>query len=74
MVGQWFVDRPHPTARLAEAVARRRPEIEVVAPGDVDATADSLADRVRPGDAVLVMGGGRSYRIGERLLERLEDR
>jgi len=40
----------------------------------VDATADSLADRVRPGDAVLVMGGGRSYRIGERLLERLEDR
>lgn len=61
-------------AELAEAVARRRPEIEVVAPGDVDATADSLADRVRPGDAVLVMGGGRSYRIGERLLERLEDR
>ena len=27
---------------------------------------------VRPGDAVLVMGGGASYRIGERLLERLE--
>jgi hypothetical protein len=29
---------------------------------------------VRPGDAVLVMGGGRSYRIGERLLEVLEAR
>jgi UDP-N-acetylmuramate--alanine ligase len=61
-------------AALAEAVARRRPEIEVIAPGDVDMTADALADRVRRGDAVLVMGGGRSYRIGERLLERLEDR
>ena len=29
---------------------------------------------VRPGDAVLVMGGGRSYRIGELLLEHLEAR
>jgi UDP-N-acetylmuramate--alanine ligase len=61
-------------AALAEAVARRQPDIEVVAPGDVEATADTLADRVRTGDAVLVMGGGRSYRIAERLLERLEDR
>jgi hypothetical protein len=29
---------------------------------------------VRTGDAVLVMGGGRSYRIGERLLATLERR
>lgn len=43
----------------------------VAAPGDVRATADWLADHVRPGDAVLVMGGGHSYRIGERLLEHL---
>jgi UDP-N-acetylmuramate--alanine ligase len=61
-------------AALAEAVARHRPGLEVIAPGSVEATADALADRVRPNDAVLVMGGGRSYRIGERLLERLEDR
>jgi uncharacterized phosphosugar-binding protein len=38
------------------------------------ATADWLADTVRDGDVVLVMGGGHSYRIGERLLERLLDR
>lgn len=58
---------------LADAVRRAtghdRP---VAAPGDVLATADWLADEVRAGDAVLVMGGGLSYRIGERLLERLE--
>jgi UDP-N-acetylmuramate--alanine ligase len=58
-------------ARLAGAVAGRRPDIPVGAPGSVEATADWLAAEVRPGDAVLVMGGGRSYRIGERLLELL---
>ena len=35
--------------------------------GSVDSSRD-----VRSGDAVLVMGGGASYRIGERLLEHLE--
>ncbi len=58
-------------AGLAEVVARRRPEIEVAAPGSVESTAAWLAGRVRAGDAVLVMGGGRSYRIGELLLEAL---
>jgi UDP-N-acetylmuramate--alanine ligase len=57
---------------LAEAVARRAPGIPVAAPGSVEATATWLAGEVRPGDAVLVMGGGRSYRIGELLLEALE--
>ena len=38
----------------------------------VEATAGWLAGEVRSGDAVLVMGGGRSYRIGELLLEHLE--
>ena len=56
---------------LAAAVAARRPELEIGAPGSVERTADWLAERVRPGDVVLVMGGGRSYRIGERLLDRL---
>jgi UDP-N-acetylmuramate--alanine ligase len=58
-------------AGLAAAVAGRGPNIPVGAPGSVEATADWLASQVRAGDAVLVMGGGRSYRIGERLLELL---
>lgn len=60
------------SATLADAVAARRPGIEVAAPGSPEATAAWLARAVRPGDAVLVMGGGRSYRIGELLLESLE--
>jgi UDP-N-acetylmuramate-alanine ligase len=60
--------------RLAAAVAARNPAIPVAAPGSVEATARWLAGEVAPGDAVLVMGGGRSYRIGELLLEALADR
>ena len=59
---------------LAAAVARRNPRIVVEAPGSVEATAAWLAHEVSPGDAVLVMGGGRSYRIAELLLESLADR
>ena len=59
---------------LASAVGARRPDLPIGAPGSVEATADWLAGQVQPGDAVLVMGGGRSYRIGERLLEVLEAR
>jgi UDP-N-acetylmuramate--alanine ligase len=58
-------------ADLAAAVARLRPDLEPATPGSVEATAAWLAGHVRPGDAVLVMGGGRSYRIGELLLEDL---
>ena len=58
-------------AGLAEAVARARPGIQVEATGSVEATAEWLAREVRAGDAVLVMGGGRSYRIAEGLLRRL---
>jgi UDP-N-acetylmuramate--alanine ligase len=57
---------------LADAVRALRPEIEVAAPGSVEDTAAWLARNVRDGDAVLVMGGGRSYRIGELVLEHLE--
>lgn len=57
--------------QLAAAVAARRPAMPVAAPGSVEATAKWLAGEVRPGDAVLVMGGGHSYRIGEQLLDRL---
>jgi UDP-N-acetylmuramate--alanine ligase len=58
-------------AALAGAVARRNPRIASAAPGSVEETAAWLAGQVRPGDAVLVMGGGRSYVIAERLLEAL---
>ncbi len=58
-------------AALAEAVARQRPGMVAVAPGSVEATAAWLAKEVQPGDAVLVMGGGRSYRIAELLVQAL---
>ncbi len=61
-------------AGLAAAIAARAPGIPAAAPGSVEATAAWLAGEVRAGDAVLVMGGGRSYRIGEILLEHLEAR
>jgi UDP-N-acetylmuramate--alanine ligase len=56
---------------LARAIAERNPAIPVAAPGSVEDTAAWLAHEVRPGDVVLVMGGGRSYRIGELLLAAL---
>ena len=43
----------------------------MIAPGSVEATAERLSMEVVAGDVVLVMGGGRSYRIGELLLEHL---
>ncbi|HET9682138.1 MAG TPA: cyanophycin synthetase, partial [Candidatus Limnocylindrales bacterium] len=58
-------------AGLADATRRAAPGKVVEAPGDVDATADWLAAHVAPGDVVLAMGGGRSYRIAERLLQML---
>ena len=62
-------------AGLAEAVAAPQP-------GDPRRRARARSRRRPPGwparsaagDAVLVMGGGRSYRIGELLLEALADR
>jgi UDP-N-acetylmuramate--alanine ligase len=61
-------------AELADATARRRPGMTAVAPGSVEQTAAWLAGQVRSGDAVLVMGGGKSYRIAELLLESLKGR
>lgn len=59
---------------LADAVGARRSGLPIAAPGSVEATALWLADQVRSGDVVLVMGGGHSYRIGELLLEALAAR
>ncbi len=59
-------------ADLAAAVeARGTPAL---APGSAEATADALAPLVESGDVVLVMGGGRSTVIAERLVEALEAR
>ncbi|MFV2063224.1 MAG: glutamate ligase domain-containing protein [Chloroflexota bacterium] len=55
------------SAALAQAVSSLV-GVEVAAPGSVESTADYLVDRVAPGDVVLVMGGGRSYVIADRLV------
>jgi UDP-N-acetylmuramate--alanine ligase len=60
-------------AQLADAVARRG-RTPAWAPGTVEETAEWLAPRVEPGDVVLVMGGGRSYVIAERLIALLRER
>ncbi len=57
-------------AELAAAV-RGAGGPTAVAPGSVEATADYLGEHVNRGDIVLVMGGGRSYVIAERLVDRL---
>jgi UDP-N-acetylmuramate--alanine ligase len=59
------------SADLAAAVRAVRPGIAAMAPGSVEETADWLAGEVQAGDAVLVMGGGRSYVIAERLVAHL---
>ncbi len=59
-------------ADLAAAVTARG--TPAIAPGSVEATADALAPLVEPGDVVLVMGGGRSSVIAERLVQALEER
>jgi UDP-N-acetylmuramate--alanine ligase len=56
---------------LAAAVHRLRADIPCAAPGTVEETADWLSSNVKAGDVVLVMGGGKSYRIAELLLEAL---
>jgi UDP-N-acetylmuramate-alanine ligase len=55
---------------LAEAVTARG-RVTALAPGSVDATARTLAGAVQPGEAVLVMGGGRSYVIARELVRLL---
>jgi UDP-N-acetylmuramate--alanine ligase len=58
-------------AALADAVERVS-AVPAIAVGDATATAAYVADHLAPGDAVLVMGAGKSYRIARDLKAALE--
>ncbi len=77
VVADIFASRDTPAAmaatsaeELADAVERAS-GIPAMATGDVDATTEYVADHLADGDAVLVMGAGKSYRIARGLAERL---
>ncbi|MGI8658568.1 MAG: UDP-N-acetylmuramate--L-alanine ligase [Candidatus Limnocylindria bacterium] len=55
---------------LADAIERTS-AVPAIATGDVEATTSYVADHVGTGDAVLVMGAGKSYRIARGLADRL---
>jgi UDP-N-acetylmuramate--alanine ligase len=59
-------------AELADAVERVS-AVPTMATGDVDATTRYVADHLRSGDAVLVMGAGKSYRIARGLADAIAD-
>ena len=77
VIADIFASRDTPAAMAstsAEALAdaiERTSAVPAIATGDVDATTDYVADHVGTGDAVLVMGAGKSYRIARGLAERL---
>jgi UDP-N-acetylmuramate--alanine ligase len=77
VIAEIFASRDTPEAMaatsaeaLADAIERASgvPSIWV---GDVDATTEYVADHLGDGDAVLVMGAGKSYRIARGLADRL---
>jgi UDP-N-acetylmuramate--alanine ligase len=77
IVADIFASRDTPAAMaaasaedLADAIERAS-GIPAMATGDVDATTEYVADHLADGDAVLVMGAGKSYRIARALAERL---
>ena len=56
---------------LADAV-KRVSAVPAISVGDADATATYVAEHLAPGDAVLVMGAGKSYRIAQGLKAALD--
>ena len=78
VIADIFASRDTPTAMRAtsaEALAdlvERVSATPAIATGDVDATTRYVADHLRAGDAVLVMGAGKSYRIARGLRDALE--
>ena len=77
VIAEIFASRDTPEARAAASAEALADAIErasgtpAIAVGDVDATTDYVADHLATGDAVLVMGAGKSYRIARGLAERL---
>jgi UDP-N-acetylmuramate--alanine ligase len=56
---------------LADAIERTS-AVSTMAGGDVDSATSYVAEHLRPGDAVLVMGAGKSYQIAQGLKAALE--
>ncbi|HYI66670.1 MAG TPA: UDP-N-acetylmuramate--L-alanine ligase [Candidatus Limnocylindrales bacterium] len=77
VIADIFASRDTPEAissTSAEALAdaiERTSAVPAIATGDVEATTDYVAEHLTEGDAVLVMGAGRSYRIAHGLAARL---
>ena len=77
VIADIFASRDTPEAvasTSAEALAdaiERNSAVPAIATGDVDATTTYVADHVGAGDAVLVMGAGKSYRVARGLADRL---
>jgi UDP-N-acetylmuramate--alanine ligase len=57
--------------QLADAIERIS-AVPTIAGGDVDQVTSYVAEHLRPGDAVLVMGAGKSYRIARGLAAALK--
>jgi UDP-N-acetylmuramate--alanine ligase len=77
VIADIFASRDTPEAMRAtsaEALAdaiERVSAVPTIAAGSVDETTAYVAAHLRPGDAVLVMGAGKSYRIARGLREAL---
>ncbi|HEU4862347.1 MAG TPA: UDP-N-acetylmuramate--L-alanine ligase [Candidatus Limnocylindria bacterium] len=77
VIAEIFASRDTPEAMAATSAEALADAIEratgtpAIAVGDVDATTEYVADHLATGDAVLVMGAGKSYRIARGLAERL---
>ncbi len=77
VIAEIFASRDTPEAMaatsaegLADAIERTS-GVPSIAVGDVDATTEYVAEHLGTGDAVLVMGAGKSYRIARGLADRL---
>jgi len=77
VIADIFASRDTPEAMAATSAEALADAIEratgtpAISTGDVDVTTDYLAEHLADGDAVLVMGAGKSYRIARGLAERL---
>ncbi len=73
VIADIFASRDTPEAMRATSaedladVIERVSAVPTIATGDVDATTEYVARHLRAGDAVLVMGAGKSYRIARGL-------